>query len=338
LYGEPACQSLSGSSLDTFVSVQVLSVLQPAALELHLAAAADIEQQRQLLHQQWQQQLQRARFNADRVARQYAAVEPENRLVARQLERCWEEALREEQNLQQEYDRFCTTQPARLTPREQEQVRVLANDIPELWSAPSTTAADRQRLIRILIERVVVTVQGQSEQVELAIHWTGGFVSQHRVLRCVQRYQQLADYPRLLARIEELRQQGKSLAEVASCLNREGFHPPRRAGRFTSGMVGGFLARFCQKGSGKQADKARHELEKGEWLRGDLARHLGMPQTTLHRWRKAGWLRACKLPCGLWAIDATGAEGRRLAQLRHRQSKNPNKPIPANLTTPGTPQ
>jgi DNA invertase Pin-like site-specific DNA recombinase len=338
LYGESECQSLSGGALDAFVSTCVPRVLQPAALELHLAAAADIEQQRQGLHQQWQQRLERARYNAERAARQYAAVEPENRLVARELERLWEEALREEQNLQQEYDRFCATQPARLTPREQEQIRAIAEDIAELLNAQSTTAADRQRLVRILIERIVVTVRGQSEQVDLAIHWAGGFVSQHQVLRGVQRYEQLADYPRLLARIEELRQQGKSLAEVAACLNEEGFHPPKRVQRFTGGMVGGFLARFCQKDSSPQADKARAELRKGEWLLGELARHLGMPATTLHRWRKAGWLRARKLPGGLWAIDAAGNEGRRLGQLRHHQSKHPNKVTPVNLTTPGAPQ
>jgi DNA invertase Pin-like site-specific DNA recombinase len=338
LYGEPECQSLAGRAIDSFVSETVLSVLQPAALELHLAAAADIEQQRQQLHQHWQQQLERAHYHAERAARQYAAVEPENRLVARELERRWEEALREEQNLRQEYDRFCTIQPARLSPREREQIHALAQDIPELWNAQSTTAEDRQRLVRILIERIVANVQGQSEQVELTIHWAGGFVSQHQVLRGVQRYEQLADYPRLLARIEELRQQGKSLADVAACLNAEGFHPPKRVERFTGGMVGGFLVRFCQKGSSRQAEQARQDMEKGEWLLGDLARHLGMPQTTLHRWRKAGWLRARKLPGGLWAIDAGGKEGRRLAQLRHHQSQHPNKPIPANLTTPGSPQ
>jgi hypothetical protein len=337
-YGEPECQSLSGTALDAFAAELVLSVLQPAAVELHLAAAADIEQQRQALHQHWQQQLQRACYHAERAARQYDQVEPENRLVARQLEQRWEEALKEQHRLQQEYDRFCASQPRRLSAGEQEQIRHLADDIPQVWRAQTTTAVDRQRLVRLLIERVVVAVQGQSEQVELSVHWAGGFVSQHQVARAVQRYEQLADYPRLLARIEGLRQQGKSLAEVACCLNEEGFRPPKRVARFTAGMVGGFLTRFCQKGSSHQADRARQELAKGEWLLGDLARHLGMPQTTLHRWRRAGWLQARKLTAGgLWAVMAAGTEGRRLAQLRHYQVKNPNKPIPANLTTPGTP-
>jgi DNA invertase Pin-like site-specific DNA recombinase len=337
-YGEPECQSLSGTALDAFVAELVLSVLRPAALQLHLEAAADIEQQRQALHQHHQQQWQRARYEAERAARQYGQVEPENRLVARQLEQRREEALKEHQRLQEEYEQFCASQPRRLSAAEQEQIRRLADDLPQLWRADTTTAVDRQRLVRILIERIVVAVQGQSEQVAVAIHWAGGFVSQHQVARAVQRYEQLADYPRLLARIEQLRQQGRSMREVADCLNAEGFCPPKRVARFTAGMVGGFLTRFCQKGSSRRAERARPELEKGEWLLGDLARHLGMPQTTLHRWRRAGWLQARKLASSeLWAVMAAGAEGRRLAQLRHHQVKNPNKPIPANLTTPGTP-
>jgi DNA invertase Pin-like site-specific DNA recombinase len=339
-YGEKECQSLSGWRLDRFISEQVLAALEPAALELHLAAAADIEQQRQLLHQQWQQRLERARYQADLAARQYENVDPTNRLVAAELERRWETRLQELQSLQGEYRRFCDQQPARLTAAEREQIRALAFDIPQLWKADTTTAADRKKVVRLLIERVEVLVAGQTEQVDVAVHWAGGFVGQHRLSRTVNRYEQLADYQRLRARVEQLRQQGKSLQDVADCLNAEGFHPAKRAERFTGGMVGGFLARFCKKDTSCEADKARQELKKGEWLLGDLARHLGMPVTTLHRWRKAGWLRARKLdePGGRWAIMAAGKEGRRLAQLRHYQVKNPNKPIPANLTTPGTPQ
>src|SRR5262249_55151448 len=129
-YGEPECQSLAGRRLDEFVAQQVLAVLQPAALELHLAAGADPEKQRQTLHQHWQQQLERARYVSERAARQYQQVEPENRLVARELERRWEEALREQTRLEQEYERFCASQPARLSAAEQEQIRRLAQDIP----------------------------------------------------------------------------------------------------------------------------------------------------------------------------------------------------------------
>ncbi len=332
------CQTLSGRRLDALVAEQVLAVLTPAALELHLAAAQDIEQQRKLLHQHWQQQLQRADYQVDLARRQYQSVDPQNRLVAGELERHWEEALREQGRLRVEYEQFCQSQPARLSETEREQIRQLAQDVPALWRAETTTAEDRKRLVRILIEKVEVEVQGQTEQVKVAIHWSGGSVSRHELVRTVQRYEQLADYPRLCARVEELRQQGKSMEEVAACLNAEGFHPPKRVERFTGGMVCGFWTRRCEKGGDRQGLSCL--LKKGEWLLGDLARHLGIPQVTLHRWRKGGWVRARKLEDsgGHWALWANGPERRRLSQLRQYQERHPNQSIPAALTTPQPPR
>jgi len=337
-YGEPECQSLSGTRLDAFVAEQVLAALQPAALDLHLAAAEDVEKQRQSLHQHWQQKLERAGYEAERAARQYGAAEPENRLVARELERRWEEALHEQRRLQQEHEQFCAQRPAQLAAAQRQQIRQLAQDIPELWSAESTTAVDRQQLVRLLIERIVVTVQGQSEQVKLAITWSGGFGSEHAFVRSVRSYAQLVDYPRLCARIEALRGQGKSMAEVAASLNAEGFLPPRRVTRFSGGMVAGLLARKYAQAGASHGRRLAKALRKGEWLLGDLARHLGMSPATLHHWRKAGWLRARKLSVvgGLWAIWATGPERRRLARLRRHQQTKPNQEIPEELKTPAS--
>jgi len=333
-YGAPACQSLSGGRLDALVAEQVLAALRPAALELHLAAAADVEKQRQALHQNWRQKLERAGYEAERAARQYGAVEPENRLVARELERRWEEALHERARLEREYEQFGVDQPARLTGDQRGLIRRLAGDIPRLWSAATTTPADRQRLVRMLVERVVVTVRGSSEQVEVAITWSGGSASRHELVRPVRRYEQLADYRRLRARIDQLRGSGRSMAAVAAALNAEGFRPPKRVERFTGGMVAGFLARQCAHGG----EPAAQALRKGEWLLGELARHLGIPPATLHHWRKAGWLHARKLPVpgGRWAVVATGDERRRLARLRRHQQAKPTQEIPEDLKTPRT--
>jgi len=335
-YGEPVCQSLSGQRLDALVSAQVLSVLEPAALELHLAAAADLAQERRRLHQHWQQQLERARYEAERAARQYQAVEPENRLVARALERRWEEALAEQTRLTEEYERFCRSQPAALSVAEQEHIRSLARDIPQLWHADTTTAAERQRIIRFLIEQIEVRVQGETDQVELAIRWAGGFISQHRLARAVQTYEQLVDYPRLRARIAELRAEGQSMVAVTERLNQEGFRPPKRASRFSPAMVGGFLAKGGRSGPRPAALSAKGLLQKGEWLLTDLARHLRMPSATLHRWRQVGWVHARKLPVpgGHWALWADAAELKRLTRLRGHHRPRRDQPIPAELTTP----
>jgi hypothetical protein len=314
----------------------VLAALQPAALELHLAAAADVERQRQVLHRTWQQKLERAGYEVNRAARQYGAVEPENRLVARELEKRWEEALHERARLEREYEAFCVERPARLTAAQRDEIRRLAGDIPRLWSAASTTPADRQRLVRLLIERIEVAVEGQSERVTLAITWSGGAVRRHELVRTVQRYEQLTNYPQLVARIEQLRGSGQSMEQVAATLNAEGFHPPKRVERFTGGMVAGFLARAGDRGAVERGPRLAEALRDGEWLLGDLARHLGVPQATLHHWRKAGWVQARKLPVpgGWWAVAATGVERRRLTRLRRHQQTRPNQAIPEDLTKP----
>ena len=119
------------------MAAQVLAVLEPAALELSLAAADDIEQERARLHRNWQQQVERAHYEAERAQRQYDAVEPENRLVARELERRWEEALKEQRRLEEEYARFGRNQP-----RGPVGVRARANPLPGAGPAGTVARGD----------------------------------------------------------------------------------------------------------------------------------------------------------------------------------------------------
>ena len=95
---------------------------------------------------------------------------------------------------------------------------------------------------------MVVAVRGESEWVDVTIHWAGGSSSSHELVRPVQRYQQMVDYRRLLNRIDELRKAGQTLAEVAKQLNREGFHPPKRSATFTSVILSGLLAKRGRTG------------------------------------------------------------------------------------------
>lgn len=122
---------------------------------------------------------------AERAHRQYDVVEPENRLVARTLEQRWEEALSVELRLRADYDRFLADQPRSLTPDEQATIRRLAEDIPALWTAPTTTAADRQVIARLMLERVVIIVAATSEKVAVVCHWAGGVQTYHSLRRPV---------------------------------------------------------------------------------------------------------------------------------------------------------
>ena len=112
-YGIEACQSLSGAALESFVAEHLLQAVSPASLDLSLAAIEDVERERQELQNHWQQRLTRSSYDVKQAHRQYAAVDPEHRLVARELERRWDDALRADEQLQADYARFqqdCPTQ------------------------------------------------------------------------------------------------------------------------------------------------------------------------------------------------------------------------------------
>ena len=148
-------------------------------------------------------------IDVDRAFRQYDAVEPENRLVARTLEKQWEEALGAQATLEVEHDRFLVEQPETLGEAERDAIRRLAADVPALWRASSTTPADRQAIVRQLVERVIVTVQGESEKVDVEVHWFGGHATAVTVVRPVARLDQLSYFEPLMARVTELHSEGR---------------------------------------------------------------------------------------------------------------------------------
>src|SRR5262249_23761091 len=153
-----------GAFLERFVTTQIMQVLQPASLELSVAAEQALRAERERLEAHWHQRLERARYHAQRAARQYQALEPENRLVARELERCWEEAPGHEQHLHEEYARFRRECPPALTSREREAILRLAHDVPALWHAAETAPQDRQEIVRVLVEHITIDVHDESEQ------------------------------------------------------------------------------------------------------------------------------------------------------------------------------
>jgi DNA invertase Pin-like site-specific DNA recombinase len=199
-YGGGQCQQLAGSCLDGHVTGLLLAALAPAALEVSLAAAGQVEARRAQVDRIWRQRLERAEFTAGRARRQYQLAEPENRLVARQLEKDWEAALAERERLGEEYDRFTASRPRILTPAERRQIRALATDIPAIWHAPTTTDADRKQLIRHLVEQVRAQVLGTSEKVSTQVVWAGGHTTTAQISRPVACLAQLSYYPQLAGR------------------------------------------------------------------------------------------------------------------------------------------
>ena len=211
-WGAPQCQSLRARPLETLVVEQVLRALEPASLELSLQAAECIEAEQQRIETHHRQTVERATHEADVARRRYEAVEPDNRLVAAELERRWESALQAQRKAEEAYNRFCREKPSRLTAEQRESILALAHDIPTLWHGSSTHNTDRQIVVRALIDRIVVEVLGGTERVSVAIHWAGGFESHHEIRRAVSRFEKLEAADEITQRIRELFDEGYTTA------------------------------------------------------------------------------------------------------------------------------
>jgi hypothetical protein len=190
-------------------------------------------------------------------------------------------------------------------------MRRLARELPTLWPAETTTAADRPAIMRQLVERVVITVQGESEQVELEGHWIGGHRTHTQRRRPVARLAQRSSYPALLARAAALHQQGLRRGAMAEVLNAEGWRPAKRRQTFTAEMVRALLVRQGLSTSKARPRSVPHQADA--WTLPALAYTLEMPPPTLYAWLRKGQLQARHDPgSGQWLMQADARELQRL--------------------------
>jgi DNA invertase Pin-like site-specific DNA recombinase len=308
---DEVCSGLPARSLDDFVAGQVLEALSPAGIELSLSAIEHTSQLRRQQETQLRQNVDRATYEAGRAERQYQAVEPENRLVARTLEGRWESALEQQRAAQDALDRFQSEKPIELTTAERRSVEELSRDVPALWHASDTTAHQRQEIVRCVIEQVAIAVSPTDQNVDVLIQWAGGFESRHDLRRPTSSYEQLDDFDRLCERAAELRRAGWRSPKIAAQLNAEGFQTPKQRGAFTAHVV----RYLCRRNVHLRGGKAG-VLKPPEWSADALAARLKIPVKKLKDWVRSGWVRAIARPFGgTWILHVDKQE---LKQLKRR--------------------
>ena len=334
-YGAPFCQSLKSAPVDERVTSIVLQALEPAALEASLALAADLQAERAVLEQQWRHRLERAQYKVNQARRRYASTEPENRLVARTLEREWEEALAEQVRLAADHERFRRERPPSPDPMELAAIRQLTADLPALWQASTTTSEERQTIVRLLLERVLITVLDASEQVRLECHWHGGSKTIHTLIRPVARIKALSTYPALLARAVDLHQVGNGCADIAALLNQEAWRPPKRRDTFTADMVRRLLISAGAIEPGLRRPRTMPERQPDEWTIRELAEQLGVPQPTLYNWVRNGRLPSRSVKAGAGSAKLVTADAVTIANLKTiRATPPPWRRLPFPLVEP----
>jgi DNA invertase Pin-like site-specific DNA recombinase len=292
------CGSLGGVRLDRAVAQAFLEAVTPAAVAATAGAIHELEQQYQERIAGQRLALERAQYEAQRAERQFDACEPENRLVARTLERKLEEALAAVEREQRVLATIERTRPTPLTDTERESLAQLARNLPQLWSAKTTTQRDRKELLRTLIREVVVTIDREQHRADVEVFWEGGARSELGLR--LNRY----EGPRRLPEdtIELIRRLAAHHPDhqIAAILNKQG----RRTGQglpFTRSRVQG--ARFRADIPAAPAPDPDSQLVTIE----RAAAELRVTHFTIRRWLKDGLLPGEQTtPGSPWRIRLTG--------------------------------
>ena len=218
-FAEPTCQTIRGDGVDTAVTQLFLEAMRPAQLTVSIAALEQIEARTQQIDHQWQLRIERARYDADLAKRRFFAIDPDNRLVARNLERDWNERLVEIDHLEREYTSLLRPASLVASPDERQRILALAQDLSMVWHASTTTYAERKQLLRFLIKDVTLTKRKNT--IHIGVRWQTGALNELDVSRPKCTFEIYRTSPATIERIRELAPTHTD-RQIATLLNQEG--------------------------------------------------------------------------------------------------------------------
>jgi DNA invertase Pin-like site-specific DNA recombinase len=276
--GQRRCLTVAGKRIDETIAVEMLRAVTPMAIEAAEEAERMLRDEDQDRRRIAELELQQAQYDASLAERRYAACDPDNRLIAAQLEKAWETALERVERCRERFDRMRTPGA--------DDVRCdftgLADDLSAAWKAPRTTMRTRQRLVRALITEIVVDIDAAAGEIVLVIHWKGGQHSELRVRKprtgehgCSTPAQALAVMRSMAGRWSD--------QDIAASLNRMGM-PTGQGKTWTAHRVGS-VRRVRGIHGYRSAEK------NGEWLTmRDAAAKLGVSHHQIRKLIKVGIL------------------------------------------------
>jgi excisionase family DNA binding protein len=224
----PVCQYLPADPIDDFAVRSFFEALSPAEMDLHDAAAAGIQREAEAVDRARREQIDRLRYQARLAERQFTRADPENRLVAGELERRWEVALRELRQAEDSYQRALETQGSspEIPPELRRGLEQVGRDLPGLWDQDRLTQPQKKSLLRCLIDKIVIR-RTATDSVEARIVWRGGDTTTAAIPVTVNSLARLSSAREMEETILSLARQGTTDREIAERLTRQGHRSPK---------------------------------------------------------------------------------------------------------------
>ena len=309
-----ACMTVPFKPLDDAIAARVVAAVTPLTIDLALKALTSLEERDQAIGAQWQRRIERARYDADLAERRYEAVDPSHRLVASTLEQRWNDAAQRVLELEAEFDSFKHKTLRVITAEQKQQILQLASDFPRLWTAPTTAARDRERMLRLLIKDITVVKSPEPKLVLLQIRWQGGATEAVEVQLPPNRFDALRYSDSFVDKIRALAGQHDD-NEIAALLNREGL-TSSTGKRFTAKMIS--WIRFKHRISGPSRPDGTLTVNQ-------VCERYGVSIWVVYYWIEHGLIPAQRRKPGLpYAVTITDATDRALQEWIATSTRMPS--------------
>ncbi|MDQ3928852.1 MAG: recombinase family protein [Chloroflexota bacterium] len=318
-YAGATCQYLNGEPIEQVVVGAFFEAIRPAELDLLDEVLKARQEDRERTARQHAEQVKRAEYEAQLAERQYRKVDPDNRLVAAELERRWELALRELAGARETVERFDQQPPdPELDPKLREQLADLGKHLPELWESGKLGVEHKKALLRSLISQVILH-RVKPDTVEVRLVWISGAVSRLVVHPPIHRVADMSGYDQLVERLLELSEEGYPDAAIAERLTQEGFRSARSEG-IPKSLVVKLRHRHGHKSLLRQL--THREKVDGNWTVYGLARELGVDRSWIYIRIRSGSIPAAHYrQSGCYVIEDDPELISRLRELVSTQQK-----------------
>jgi DNA invertase Pin-like site-specific DNA recombinase len=282
------CMAFRADKVDEAVVKRVLNILKEDQIDIAIEALNELENRDKAIDKQWCMKLDRAEYEVQLAQRRYEQVDPDNRLVASTLEKAWNDALLKVEQIKQQREERQRQKLLTIAPEQKKQMLLLAQDLPNLWNAPTTQTKDRKRILHLLIKDI--TVEKNNKQLILHIRWQGGATEEIEVQLPLSNWEQLRYSNDFVDRIRQLALELTD-EEIANKLNQEG-QLAAQGNSFTREAIN--WVRYKHRiPSPLQTQKGAHELTVDE-----VAKKFNISKGIVYYWISKGIINSRKLRPG----------------------------------------
>jgi DNA invertase Pin-like site-specific DNA recombinase len=286
-YGEAMCQRVAGGNIDITIERLILETINPLTTDAAITVQREMTQRRDEIIRLYSKQMEQARYDMDLAKRRYLRVDPDNRLVAAELERDWNQKAGAYESAKMIYEQKCETEIREIDDKLRLALEQMVSDFPKIWRDPQTSYKEKKRIARLVLEDV--TINSDSEKIILGIRFKGGSTKTIDIPKYTRNLNLVDKEMSAVSEIKSLLLSGLANHEIADALNNSGFTYGADDKSFNYWMVGNLIQRHNLP---KRTDIARDDTDG--WLTPkEKMAELGVSKWELRGMRKRGEL-VCK--------------------------------------------